>query len=181
MLLQAQVLLLTARLVASIAASARSDAFIGYSESLTLDSAGAGCQDKEDRCKAWQIDGQCLVNPYYMRFNCPLSCQVSACTGSEAIPWKGHATEFHTKQYANRSVSQLQLIKQDSDSRTSDCTSIASGAVLAGCLDSELHSAHSVTSWVLPLAELSYRRCLAYCRQKGDARHIRLLQGCHSK
>lgn len=98
-------LLLTVYVAATLAITERSDALIGYSEDVSS-TARAICQDKEDGCAAWQRDGECLTNPYYMRFKCAQSCQVPACVGykQQASSWKGHATEYHTKQYTTRSV-----------------------------------------------------------------------------
>ena len=104
-------LLLIVGIAGSSAASEREDAFVGYSEDLTLSTSRARCQDKEDRCAVWQKDGQCLANPYYMRLSCAHSCQIPSCTGYQrsVSSWKGYATEFHTKQYANRLVIHLQV------------------------------------------------------------------------
>ena len=98
-------ILLTVCVAATFASSERSDAFIGYSEDVSS-TARAECQDKEAGCAAWQKDGECLANPYYMRFKCSQSCHVPACVGykQQASSWKGHATEYHTKQYTTRSV-----------------------------------------------------------------------------
>ena len=99
----AQSLLLIACIAANLANSERSDAFIGYSEDAS-NNAPARCQDKEDGCPVWQKDGECLANPYYMRFKCPRSCHIPSCAGynQRASSWKGHATEYHTKQYTTR-------------------------------------------------------------------------------
>lgn len=32
------------------------------------------CEDNEDKCPAWALNNQCLVNPDYMLTNCPKSC-----------------------------------------------------------------------------------------------------------
>ena len=91
-------------LLSLVTASERADAFIGYNEDPTLDNARARCQNKQESCAAWQKEGQCVANPYYMRFNCAQSCQIPSCVGyrKQMSPWKGYATEYHTKQYATR-------------------------------------------------------------------------------
>lgn len=102
---RAQLLLLTICIAASLTNSERSDAFVGYSEDASS-SAQARCQDKEDGCAVWYKAGECLTNPYYMRFNCARSCQIPSCDGYKhrATSWKGYATEYHTKQYTTRSA-----------------------------------------------------------------------------
>ena len=87
----------------------RSEAFIGYNEEPISDGARVRCQNKEARCAEWQADGQCLENPYYMRFTCPQSCETPFCVGysKQRPPWKGFATEYNTKQYATRSAPAL--------------------------------------------------------------------------
>lgn len=97
-------LLILAWMASNRATSDRSDAFIGYSEGKSI--ARAGCQDKETGCAIWQKDGECVANPYYMRVYCAQSCQIASCVGDkqQAHSWKGHATEYHTKQYTTRWV-----------------------------------------------------------------------------
>lgn len=88
-------------LIAVSAAVDRTEALIGYSE---VQQRRPLCEDKHEQCKEWQQAGQCLVNPYYMRQNCPKSCQVLACTGyqPDLTPWGGYATDYHTRQYCTR-------------------------------------------------------------------------------
>ena len=88
----------------NLSAGERTDAFIGYNEHFKVDGVKANCKNKEDRCAAWQKDGQCLANPYYMRSNCAQACSIPSCVGykKQSFPWKGYATEYHTKQYATR-------------------------------------------------------------------------------
>ena len=86
---------------AANAALDRNDALIGYSE---IHHRHTRCQDKHDKCKEWQQAAQCLANPYYMRKACPDACQVPACFGykPDLQAWKGHATDYHTRQYQTR-------------------------------------------------------------------------------
>lgn len=101
----ARLLLLTVCIAATVANSERSDAFIGYRED-TSNIEGSKCQDKEDGCALWQKAGECLANPYYMRFKCARSCHLPSCVkyDQRVAFWKGHATEYHTKQYTTRLV-----------------------------------------------------------------------------
>lgn len=87
-----------------LSAGERTDAFIGYNEHFKLDAVKANCKNNEDRCASWQKDGQCLANPYYMRSNCAQACSIPSCGGyqKQPFPWKGYATEYHSKQYATR-------------------------------------------------------------------------------
>lgn len=98
-------LLILVWMLSSPATSDRTDAFIGYSEDKST-TAQSSCQDKESGCSIWQKNGECLANPYYMRVNCAQSCQIPSCAGykQQAASWKGHATEYHTKQYTTRLV-----------------------------------------------------------------------------
>jgi hypothetical protein len=36
------------------------------------------CENKYDGCEAWATDGECSINPEYMLYNCPSSCQACA-------------------------------------------------------------------------------------------------------
>ena len=98
-------LLILMLIASNPATSDRTDAFIGYSEDKSIN-ARSRCQDKESGCAIWQKDGECLANPYYMRVYCAQSCQTPSCVGykQQAASWKGHATEYHTKQYTTRLV-----------------------------------------------------------------------------
>lgn len=88
-------------LAGAIAAVDRSEALIGYSE---IQHRHSRCEDKHEQCREWQQAGQCLVNPYYMRVNCPDSCQTPACFGYQPSlrPWSGYATDYQTRQYHTR-------------------------------------------------------------------------------
>ncbi|DBB01812.1 TPA: hypothetical protein ACH3X1_000424 [Trebouxia sp. C0004] len=101
---KAGALIVSTCLFISLSAGERTDAFIGYNENFKLDGVKANCKNKEDRCAAWQKDGQCLANPYYMRSNCAQACSIPSCVGykKQSLAWKAYATEYHTKQYATR-------------------------------------------------------------------------------
>lgn len=43
-----------------------------FLESITW--SNAGCQDEFQRCKSWADNGECKINPEYMLYFCPKSC-----------------------------------------------------------------------------------------------------------
>ena len=42
----------------------------------------SACEDKNQHCKSWALNGECEKNPKYMLFNCSKSCGV--CPGMHA-------------------------------------------------------------------------------------------------
>ncbi len=74
-------ILLTVALIGAawrIAASGRTDAFIGYTEQAT-------CRDRLPNCKEKAKQGACLQDPYAVRTFCPLSCAVTKCLASGTL------------------------------------------------------------------------------------------------
>ena len=106
--------LLIACLALSLAARDREEAFIGYSEFTSSDGARKKCRDREDHCESRRKGGQCLANPYYMRFNCAQACELPSCVDQgQTSAWHGHASEYHTKQYGTRLVADMQCTISD--------------------------------------------------------------------
>ena len=44
-------------------------------------SADSTCPDLNDRCQEWAGNGECILNPTWMLFNCKQSCEVCTAIG----------------------------------------------------------------------------------------------------
>jgi hypothetical protein len=49
-----------------------------YINSLPVD--GSSCTDSFDDCAKWAANGDCNINPEYMLYNCPSSCNACSLT-----------------------------------------------------------------------------------------------------
>lgn len=136
---RAGILVVSLCTITEFTATQRTDAFVGYNEDPTLDNARARCNNKEDQCATWQKNGQCLANPYYMRVRCAQSCSIPSCVGYQKhmSPWKGYATEYHTKQYATRYTACLPFLYCPSEALA--CTHVMHTMLLTACNSFEQH------------------------------------------
>lgn len=70
----------------------REDAFIGYKEGLELADHQELCEDVHRNCEEWQQARERVLNPAFMRNQCPLSCNACLKDRHERDVISGYAT-----------------------------------------------------------------------------------------